>query len=331
MRSTPLYRDESGPAPDELAYSRERQARVAQWLMAHSRAAAPREDARGAFEPNAGADGAPEAQSEEPAAGARRSAASSAAAPMYANASPGAAWAASAATVAAPAPESPVHAPESSTTRAVPADADGGILPATIVWEGPTVPVDRIASNVRLLTPQVGSVRAALRNGSTIEGRLHAVGTGQVWIDERAGRVALQRDEIVRLEQIASPPPARDDEIRDADAAEPREEATTAAPIAGGTSETATTVLDKIADATQADGRPVPSEPAPPAEPPRVRVRTPGGVFYGQVIARDGTTLTLVTDEGSRIVLESDDVEPAPLGKAVVKRDVAAKQGAAKP
>jgi len=59
---------------------------------------------------------------------------------------------------------------------------------------------------------------------------------------------------------------------------------------------------------------------------PRVRVHNPGGTFYGKVIARDESTVTLITDEGARVMLESRDVEPAPLGvrsvvvKSAVKR-----------
>lgn len=43
----------------------------------------------------------------------------------------------------------------------------------------------------------------------------------------------------------------------------------------------------------------------------RVRVRTPGGVFYGQVIDREGNTVTLITDQGARITLEEAVVGPA--------------------
>jgi hypothetical protein len=46
----------------------------------------------------------------------------------------------------------------------------------------------------------------------------------------------------------------------------------------------------------------------------RVRVHTPGGTFYGKVIARDDGTVTLITDEGARVMLESHDIESAPVG-----------------
>lgn len=47
---------------------------------------------------------------------------------------------------------------------------------------------------------------------------------------------------------------------------------------------------------------------------PRVRVHTPGGTFYGKVIARDDIRVTLITDEGARVMLESGNIESAPLG-----------------
>ena len=41
----------------------------------------------------------------------------------------------------------------------------------------------------------------------------------------------------------------------------------------------------------------------------RVRVKTPGGVFYGKVISKDESKTTLVTEQGARITLDSKDVE----------------------
>ena len=41
----------------------------------------------------------------------------------------------------------------------------------------------------------------------------------------------------------------------------------------------------------------------------RVRVKTPGGTFYGKVISRDEKTTTLVTDDGARLTLDSKMVE----------------------
>jgi hypothetical protein len=41
----------------------------------------------------------------------------------------------------------------------------------------------------------------------------------------------------------------------------------------------------------------------------RVRIKTPGGTFYGKVIARDEAQTTVMTEEGSRLTLSNADVE----------------------
>lgn len=41
----------------------------------------------------------------------------------------------------------------------------------------------------------------------------------------------------------------------------------------------------------------------------KVRVKTPGGTFYGKVIARDDTQTTLITEDGARLTLSNADVE----------------------
>ncbi len=51
---------------------------------------------------------------------------------------------------------------------------------------------------------------------------------------------------------------------------------------------------------------------------PRVRVSTQGGVFVGHLIHREGRQVTLMTDEGLRITLESDDVQPANTRRSTV-------------
>jgi len=45
--------------------------------------------------------------------------------------------------------------------------------------------------------------------------------------------------------------------------------------------------------------------------PERQRVRTAGGVFYGRVLARDGRTVTLITDAGARVTVEADEIGDA--------------------
>lgn len=55
-----------------------------------------------------------------------------------------------------------------------------------------------------------------------------------------------------------------------------------------------------------------------PASRERVRVRAPGGTFYGRVIAQEGSTVTLLQDGGGRIVLRDAVVEPAVQSRAIV-------------
>lgn len=60
--------------------------------------------------------------------------------------------------------------------------------------------------------------------------------------------------------------------------------------------------LEQIAERSVASG---------PQAPKRQRVRTDGGVFYGRVLARDGRTVTLITDAGARVTVEADEVADA--------------------
>ncbi len=60
---------------------------------------------------------------------------------------------------------------------------------------------------------------------------------------------------------------------------------------------------------------------------PRVRVRTLGGVLYGRLIGRDERNVTLVTDGGARITIESSEVEPAPVGRSLIVKGTQRKQG----
>jgi hypothetical protein len=50
----------------------------------------------------------------------------------------------------------------------------------------------------------------------------------------------------------------------------------------------------------------------------KVRVRTPGGVFYGKLLNREGDVVTLLTAEGARITLHDARVEPAGLSRSRV-------------
>lgn len=44
---------------------------------------------------------------------------------------------------------------------------------------------------------------------------------------------------------------------------------------------------------------------------PNVRVRTAGGVFYGKMLSRDGSSVVLVTESGGRVTLDGAEVELA--------------------
>lgn len=251
VTSTPIARGEPAPSANELAGSPERKERVNRYLMRQSRGAAPLEDTSAEYVPPLNA------ASLIPIAPARRASKPASPAPRIAAQSP--------------APVAAVQRP-------------GG------VWEGAVVPVDQIASKEQILTPRVGVVRVTLTSGDVKEGRLHAVGQGQIWLDRERGPEGIARARIERLEQVGA--------FRD--------------PLAYPGEKSA--AQSKTPDVDQ-----------------RVRVRTAGGLFYGKIVARDGDTLTLVTDDGARVTLEGGSVEPAPERKAVVKRESAPKPAPPKP
>lgn len=283
LRTTPIATSEFGPGAGELAASSERRERVARWLMQTSRSAAPLADTQALYTPpdSGGAQLAGLASSlSSSLSGSLSGSLSSPRAEAIPT--PNDARVVGSKSVSQAPSASATHtdprtgAEDALITNTTPAGAPSGL------WEGATVPVDQIASRVRILTPKVGYVRAALENGEVQEGRLYAVGLGQVWIDSDLGRVALARTRIERLEQIATPVA---DPVQDRGAEKPVE-----IPVAGENS-------------------------------PRVRVRTPGGLFYGRVLTREGNVLTLLTDEGARITIESAEIELAPARKTVVKRE----------
>lgn len=61
----------------------------------------------------------------------------------------------------------------------------------------------------------------------------------------------------------------------------------------------------------------------------RVRVKTPGGTFYGKVISRDDKTTTLITEDGAKLTLANADVELlTDVPKVTIGGKVDAKDGA---
>jgi len=129
------------------------------------------------------------------------------------------------------------------------------------IWNANVVPMEALDSDTRMVTPGVGPVRVILKSGEIFDGRLYAVGQGQVWLETDIGRLAISARNVLRIDQVSS---------------------------------------DKDQKAVESL--------------PRMRVRTPGGLFFGKVISRDERHVTLMLEGGGRITLESTDVEPAPLG-----------------
>lgn len=73
------------------------------------------------------------------------------------------------------------------------------------VWDGNTIPLDAVDKDVKLLTPQIGRVRATIHGGEIFEGRLYAVGQKQFYLDTDLGRMALLATQIAKIEQLSSP------------------------------------------------------------------------------------------------------------------------------
>ena len=59
-------------------------------------------------------------------------------------------------------------------------------------WEDIEVPRRAVGVERKLLTPNVGPVRVVLVDGESLEGRLHAVGFGRIWIESKLGRMSLE-------------------------------------------------------------------------------------------------------------------------------------------
>ena len=70
-------------------------------------------------------------------------------------------------------------------------------------WDGEAVPpLERIHSTERMFTPEVGRVRVLTKRGDVFDGRLDAVGQGQVWLEMNLGSIALAGDTVARIERL---------------------------------------------------------------------------------------------------------------------------------
>lgn len=70
------------------------------------------------------------------------------------------------------------------------------------LWIDEGIPFDAIAGSQIVRTPRVGAVRLMLKNGEHLQGRLHAVGQGQVSVDIALGRMAVDYSDISEMVQI---------------------------------------------------------------------------------------------------------------------------------
>jgi hypothetical protein len=73
------------------------------------------------------------------------------------------------------------------------------------IWDGSTIPLDAVDKDAKLLTPQIGRVRATIYGGEIFEGRLYAVGQKQFYLDTELGRMALLSAQVAKIEQLSSP------------------------------------------------------------------------------------------------------------------------------
>jgi large subunit ribosomal protein L7/L12 len=145
----------------------------------------------------------------------------------------------------------------------------GGLRSASVedlagVWNQESIPFDAVGRKTKMLTPAVGRVRVLLKSKELFEGRLYAVGEGNVWIDTTYGRMGLDGTRIDKIERLATP-------------------ANTPALGAKGSENLGG--LD------------------------RVRIKTPGGIFFGKVISKDDKKTILITDDGAKVTLDTKDVE----------------------
>lgn len=149
----------------------------------------------------------------------------------------------------------PARAPLGGLRLATPEELAG-------IWPGDTVPMEALDGETRLLTPAVGLVHVIMKTGEIFDGRLYAIGSGQVWLEATIGRLALDGNRVSAI---------------------------------------------TIVTTEEVNGKTV-------EDLPRMRVRTPGGIFFGKVVSREDDRVTLLTEDGGRITLVSRDVEAAPLG-----------------
>jgi len=71
-----------------------------------------------------------------------------------------------------------------------------------VVWRRSEIPLEAMDAPTRVATPHVGTVRVHLAGGDFFEGRLVALGEGNVWIQTKPGRMAFPGDEVASIEAL---------------------------------------------------------------------------------------------------------------------------------
>jgi hypothetical protein len=70
------------------------------------------------------------------------------------------------------------------------------------MWTEDTIPLDRVESKFKVMTPNVGDVRVTLKSKDVFEGRLYAVGENSVWLEGPYGRMGMDITRIATVEKV---------------------------------------------------------------------------------------------------------------------------------
>ena len=73
-----------------------------------------------------------------------------------------------------------------------------------IRWPGSTAPLELLVEPEKILTPKVGDVRLYFTSGETVQGRLHSMGQGTVWLRTNLGMVSYDGRRIDRIENLGT-------------------------------------------------------------------------------------------------------------------------------
>jgi len=71
-------------------------------------------------------------------------------------------------------------------------------------WQSQEVPTHLYHAPTRVFTPLVGDVRLEMVDGEILEGQLHSVGQGRMWIDSRAGRMQIQTERVKNVGRLGT-------------------------------------------------------------------------------------------------------------------------------